>query len=163
MATVSLEQVYHAELIDGREIQKPLPKKLHAFVQRFLLLALTRDLPGSYLALPELNVVCGEDRLVPDLTVASRRAQYRDGDLVEPPCFAIEIVSPGQTIAQLFDRAGRLCLAGTPLCWIIWPERRKAWQYSSEDLTEAKEILTAALPEGASVSIRLAEMWAELE
>jgi len=76
---------------------------------------------------------------------------------------AIEILSPGQTIAQLFDRAGRLCYAGAPLCWIIWPERRKAWLYSSEDLIEAHDVLAAPLPEGTHVSIRLAEIWAELD
>ena len=33
MSAVLTEPIYHTELIDGREIQKPLPKNLHAFTQ----------------------------------------------------------------------------------------------------------------------------------
>jgi len=93
-----------------------------------------------------------------------RDAHYVDGDLADPPLLAIEILSRGQTVGQLFDRADRLVRAGAPVCWIIWPERRKAWLYSAEGVVEVRESLTAALRGGdTTMAIPLAEIWAELE
>ncbi len=163
MSAVQTEPVYHLERIDGQEIQKPLPKKLHFLIERYLVLILTRDLPSRYLAGPELNVLCGQDRLVPDITVVDRDARYEDGDLADPPLLAVEILSPGQTVGQLFDKADRLVRAGAPLCWVIWPERRQAWTYSSDLLNEPREYLTASFPNGSRIEIRLDEMWAELD
>ena len=163
MSTVATEPAYHLERIDGREIQKPLPKKLHAFIERYLIIVLSRDLPKRYLAAPELNVLCGDDRLVPDVTVVERNARYDDGDLADPPQLAVEILSPGQTVGQLFDKSDRLLRAGAPVCWVIWPERRQAWMYSADWMIEATETLTAPLSDGSRLEVKLAEMWAELE
>ncbi len=163
MSTVATEPAYHLERIDGREIQKPLPKKLHAFIEGYLIIVLSRDLPKRYHAAPELNVLCGEDRLVPDVTVMERNARYDDGDLADPPQLAIEIMSPGQTVGQLFDKADRLVRVGTPVCWVIWPERRQAWMYSADRMLEATQTLTASLSDGRQIEVNLAEMWTELE
>jgi Uma2 family endonuclease len=164
MSTVLTEPAYHLELIDGREIQKPLPKELHAIIQSYLIAELRAQLPKQkFRALSELNVLCGEDRLVPDITVARRKSKYRDGDLADPPLLCIEIFSPGQTFATLFDRAERLLKPGTAACWLIWPERRQAWIYTAERLSEAGETLHASLGDGDSIQISVAEMWAELD
>ncbi len=163
MSSVLTQPSYHLELIDGREIEKPLPRKLHAFVQTYLLVVLSRDLSREYRPASELNVLCGKDRLVPDVTVMSRDARYINGDLADPPIFAVEILSVGQTIGQPFDTADRLVRAGASVCWIIWPERRKAWLYSAEDVIEVHDSLTAALPQARSVSIPLSDIWAELD
>lgn len=169
MSAVLTEPLYHTELIDGREIQKPLPKNLHAFVQTYLLQWFGRQLPRPYRVVSELNVICGSDRLVPDVVIASRTARYIDGNLADPAILAIEIMSPGQTLSDLLDRCERLLAAGTSRCWIIWPDRRKAWTYTSEELLcEASDVLIAALPDTASQSesdqlhISLSEIWAEL-
>jgi Uma2 family endonuclease len=113
--------------------------------------------------MPELNVLCGPDRVVPDVTVAFRNARYQDGDLADPALLCVEILSPGQTVGDLFDKADRILKAGTPLCWIIWPERRKAWMYSLKDLVEATDTLSVALDEPDRVDIPLSEMWQELD
>ena len=131
-----LTERYHFERIDGREVEKPLPKKLHAFIQEYLCFYFRVNLPAFLRAAPELNVLCAEDRLVPDVTVMMRSARYLDGDLAEPPVLAVEILSPGQTVGDLFGKADRLLKAGTATCWIIWPENRKAWTYTSSDLVE---------------------------
>jgi Uma2 family endonuclease len=102
MSTVVAEAVYHKELIDGREIEKPLPKDRHAFIQTFLG-AVLATLPKSYRAATELNVVCGSDQLVPDVLVAERSARYENGDLADPPTLAVEIISPGQTLSDFLD------------------------------------------------------------
>jgi Uma2 family endonuclease len=163
MSTVLTQPVYHLERIDGREIQKPLPKKLHVLLEAYLVVAFSRNLPKTYQVAPELNVLCGEDRLVPDVSVVERNARYEDGDLADPPQLAAEIMSPGQTVGQLFDKADRLVRAGAPVCWVIWPERRQAWIYSADQMLEAKDTLAASLSDGSRVEISLAEMWAELD
>jgi Uma2 family endonuclease len=164
MSTVLTQPEYHVELIDGKEIQKALPKKLHAIIESYLIVALGAGLSKQkYGVMPELNVLCGEDRLVPDITVARRHAKYRDGDLADPALLCIEIFSPGQTFSALLDRAERLLKAGTPACWLIWPERRQAWKYTAENLREATEVLSASLGDEDSIEITVAEMWAELD
>ena len=160
----STEPAYHVESIDGRETQKPLPKKSHFLIQRYLLLIFGRVLDEKqYLAGPELNVLCGQDRLVPDVVVVREGAEYKDGDLAEAPALAIEILSPGQTLSELLDKCDRLLRAGAPMCWIIWPERRKAWMYNVEDLNQAEESLMATLFDGSEIEVRLTEMWAKLD
>ena len=162
---------YHVELIDGREIEKPLPKKLHFFIQRYLVLVLTRLLPPQLAAGSELNVLTGGrtmdgrgEYVVPDVVVVDLDARYEDGDLAEPPILAVEILSPGQTIGDMFMRAERLLKLGTPRVWVIWPEKRKAWEYSglpsSFELKEMTDVLSMF---GMEVEIRLADMWAELD
>jgi Uma2 family endonuclease len=165
MSTLVAHTPYHLELIDGREIEKPLPKKLHAIIQSYLIRALGSSLPDALRVLSELDVLCGrnhEDRLVPDVTVAARNAAYRDGDLLDPAILCVEILSPRQALSNLFDKAERLLVAGTPVCWIIWPESRQAWMYQENAMHEAIESLRAESEHG-SFDISLAEMWAELD
>jgi Uma2 family endonuclease len=163
MSTVLVQPAYHVELIDGREVQKPLPKKYHFLIESYLIRVLANSLPKHYRVGPELNVLCGLDRLVPDDVVVGRDARYENGDLADPAILCVEIISPGQTLAELFNKADRFLKAGTPLCWIIWPERRKAWMYSADDLEEAKAQLGAVLPDGGVLTVELAAMWSELD
>lgn len=167
MSTVLVEPAYHKELIDGREVEKPLPKKLHAFIQTFLAATFSARLPKAYRAATELNVLCGQDRIVPDVTVMERSARYENGELADPPALAVEIMSPGQTLSDLLVRCERLHKAGTPQCWIIWPEKRQAWIYKPGSFEAATERLNASIGEGSIevslVEVNLVEMWAELD
>ncbi len=161
MSTVLVEP-YHTELIDGRELEKPLPKKLHWLIQSYLVVKLASMLDKRFQVGSEANVRCGEDRLIPDVIVVERNARYEDGDLAGPALLAIEILSTRQTIGALFDKAYRLLKAGTPCCWVIWPEKRQAWICTLDNLHEAVGSFRLPLEEG-SVEINLAEMWAELD
>ena len=168
MSTVVAEPLYHVELINGREVEKPLPKKLHVFVKAYLIRKLGREMSQQYRALPELNILTGgrtpegrREYIVPDVTVTERNTKYEDGDLAEPPIWGVEILSPGQTIGDLFVRAERLLNLGCPLVWVIWPEKRKAWEYST-NLEEQHTELTGRLPSGETITVPLSEVWAEL-
>jgi len=159
--TVKIAPTYHTELIDGAEVEKPLTKNLHSLIQSYLVGFFRLQLP-TYRVMPELNVLCGSDRLVPDLVITKHGAKYIDGDLAEAPLLAIEIISPGQTLGQLLDRCERLLKAGTPLCWVILPERKQAWSYVKENFTQATAQLIFTLPDH-KIIIPLNEMWKELE
>ncbi len=138
MSAIVTEPAYHVELIGGIEIQKPVPKKLHAIVQARLIVALAKWQEAHGIAcevLSELDVLCGknnEDRLVPDITVAPESARYIDSQLAEAALLCVEIMSPGQTIGSLFDKCDRIHLGGTEICWVIWPERKRCWMYFSK-------------------------------
>ena len=169
MNTVSATPQYHVELIDGREVEKPVPKKLHAICQTFLLEELNRAFRRQHRAMSELNVLTGgltpegrREYTVPDVTVVSPGMLYEEGDLAEPPRWAVEILAPGQSIADLFARAERLMKLRCPLVWVIWPERRKAWEYRPGDLVEKYDALLGKLPDGAEVRVSLEEMWEDM-
>jgi Uma2 family endonuclease len=162
MATLAGTE-YHTERIDGHDVQKPLPKFLHAAIQMYLLRSLADKLPAAYRVLPELNVLCKDDRLVPDITVAARSARYVDGDLADGAALCVEIMSPGQTLSSLFNRAERLLKCGTAMCWIILPEKRQAWMYTADGLSEAAESLTFRFsPEETVIAISAADLWASV-
>ena len=83
MSTMLTVPQYHVELIDGREVEKPLPKKLHVLIQQYLILELARALPSHYKALPELNILTGgrtpegrREYVVPDVTVVAAGMKY---------------------------------------------------------------------------------------
>jgi len=155
---------YHTETMAGIEIQKPFPKKLHALIQMYLLILLKSTLPQEYRVLPELNVICSGDRIVPDLTVYAgaaahaRGAKFEDGDLVDAPLLAVEIASPGQAFSDLLSKCERLVNAGTPMTWIILPEKRQGWTFSASGLAQATDKLRAC-----SIEISLAEMWDQMD
>lgn len=168
MSTVLAAPQYHVELIDGQEVEKPLPKKLHSICQTHLLNRLNQVFEERYWAASELNILTGKhtsdgrrEYIVPDVTVVAPGAKYEDGDLAEPPIWGVEILSPGQTIGDLFNRAERLLALGCPLVWVIWPEKRRAWEYRS-DLEEQSAELVGRLPDGEEIRVILAEMWAKL-
>jgi Uma2 family endonuclease len=142
-----------------------LPNKRHAIIQNFLLIRFAQLLPKSYRSLPELNVLCGADRIVPDITVFRRGASFIDGDLANPPALVIEIASPGQTSDDLKDKCFRLVRSHPSAeCWIILPEKRQAGRIFGQTVDlplETEAITSNNLPDGLSVS--LAEMWAALD
>ncbi len=164
---------YHVELVNGREIEKPMPKKLHILIQRYLTLALTSLLPSGFGPMPELDIITGgqtkdgrREYIIPDLVVVRDDAPYIEGMLAVPPLLGVEILSPGQTITELFGRADRLVKIGAQNVWIIWPEKRRAWEVGADRIDERRDKLMLSLPAGTEpecVDIRLAEMWKVLD
>jgi Uma2 family endonuclease len=159
--SVPLIASYHVELIDGQEIPKPLPKKPHSQTQGQLVLLLGNALPEAYEVLPELNILIGGERIIPDITVAASNARYTNNDLSDAPLLAVEILSAGQSLAKLFDRCERLMLAGTPLCWVFDPDHKRVWQYSADGLQEVSSSLRLVLPE-ATLEFAVADVFKKL-
>jgi Uma2 family endonuclease len=152
---------YHTETINGVEIQKPLPKRLHAIIQKRILYLLEEQLAGKgYDVLPELDILCGRDRRCPDLTVYRSDAAFTNAMLTDPPFLAVEIMSPGQTIGNLFDRCRVYLQHGAEWCWVIWPGRRQSWIYTGDTLAERVE--GESLIAGLELQIKLDELFRNL-
>lgn len=49
--------------------------------------------------------------------------------------------------------------------WVIWPERRKAWEYSARtaSLFELEESTKRLSGSGVEMEIRIDEMWADMD
>jgi Uma2 family endonuclease len=159
--------VDRCELIDGCEVVKPLAKKLHFLAQSYLAFALRRDLPARFVCGAELSILCGANRIAPDVVVTTRQARFVDGCLADPPLLAVEILSPGLTIPGLFHKAQRLIDSGAPQVWIILPERRQAWSMRSQEIAKMAIYLSADFPscgEGRiDLRLYLPDLWEDIE
>jgi Uma2 family endonuclease len=156
---------YHTELIDHQEIQKPLPKRLHAIVQARLIFFLMQwGGPLQTQVLSEQNVLCGADRLVPDIAVVSTEAPDYGGDLKAlDVLLAIEIASPGQKYNQLVAKCDRLHKGGARLCWIVLPAERQAFMYWREEVPVEVEVLRIYNGRAGDCTITTADLFAGLE
>lgn len=140
MGAVSQKFEYHVEKIHGQEIQKPLPKRLHWIVQARIFRELLKWEGALQIDVgAEVDLLCGDDRLIPDVAVVKKNAQYHDGVVIGGAELAVEIMSPGQTIGQLFDKCEILHAGGTKHCWVIWPAKRTAWRYDAGELPAIEE------------------------
>jgi Uma2 family endonuclease len=160
MATATA--AYHVEVIDGREVQKPLPKRLHWIVQARVFRELLKWEGDLQIDVgTEVDILCGKDhdaRLIPDVAAVAKTAAYRDGILIDGAMLAVEIMSPGQTIGQLFDKCEKLHAGGTRYCWVLWPKRREAWHYyAGESPLQVKDTLSAG-----PIEVALAPLFANL-
>lgn len=113
----------------GEVFQKPMPDRLHATLQRYFILVISRLLEQtrSGEVFPEFRCIFGptgrQRAYVPDLVfVSNERLATADRYLRTAPDLAIEILSPGQNIARLFDKAQFYLLNGVRLVWIIDPD-----------------------------------------
>jgi Uma2 family endonuclease len=160
MGAVSAPVEYHVERMAGVQVPKPLPKRLHALVQTRTILELAQWTAKLNLeVLSELDVFTGGgDWLVTDVVVAAVDADYDNGKLANGAHLAVEIMSPGQTIGQLFDKCERLHAGGTKYCWVLWPQRREAWHYhAAESPLQVKDTLSAG-----PIEVALAPLFANL-
>src|SRR5215208_294445 len=118
------------ELIDGAVSQKVAPQWLHGWFQSILVMLINQFAGPRHLAwaFPEIHEALGRDSLVPDVGVYrwERIPRTAAGRLTNappvPPDVAIEIVSPGQAVAELVDKGRRYLSHGVPIVLVVHPE-----------------------------------------
>ncbi|HEX7360400.1 MAG TPA: Uma2 family endonuclease [Bryobacteraceae bacterium] len=121
------------EYVDGELIPKPMHTKNHSQVQANIIRA---RWPKQFNPLPELSTRLREKRFyIPDIAVEDKAkpivGRYPDPNDPVPLC--IEILSPPDRVAKLFAKCEEYHRWGVPFCWIIDPDRKKAWEYFPED------------------------------
>jgi Uma2 family endonuclease len=97
---------------------------------------------------------------VPDVLVV-RAGEFFERYLTHPPLITIEILSPDDTLHKMQEKAAQYRSFGIGNIWIVDPEPRIAYSYSSTGL---EEIQTGELtvPE-TPIRVVLGEMFAELD
>lgn len=113
----------YREYRDGVVSIKAMPTKLHAIMQRMLLLLLEKQ---GVSAFPELTVRISPTKyLVPDIAVGDFPGPYP----TEPVLLCCEILSPDDRLGAMLGKCEEYHEWGVPYCWVIDPEKRSAWEY----------------------------------
>ena len=125
------------EFLQGRVVQKVSPTLPHGAHRHRPGIddqshARPRRLGRAFL---EVRCSFGGESFVPDVCYFARGRLPKDrrGQLVEKvllaPDLAVEILSPGQTVAKLSARLTRCVRKGVRLAWLIQPRRRRVFVF----------------------------------
>ena len=128
-----------SELIDGEVIQKMSPTLYHGRLTSRLISLLDQYLQGTHegsvvnevrhvnrteerIFLPDINVT-----LVGRLPKGPEAGQH--GPISVQPDFALEVVSPGDGIGRVLEKADFYIRAGTRLLWLVDPDTETVTAY----------------------------------
>jgi Uma2 family endonuclease len=134
---VSVEEYLRTEYdpscdyIDGVLRQKAMPTRKHAKIQ-LRLCNLIEGLRIGFDAAPEQTLRIREEKyLVPDVAVQEIN-ELQDGEYPsEPIHLCVEVVSPEDRFSSTVSKCDEYHAWGVPYCWIIDPQKRRAWQYDA--------------------------------
>jgi Uma2 family endonuclease len=144
------------EYVDGELVERNLGEFDHANLQGLLIACLSnRKNEWGIVVLPEQRVQVTPTRFrIPDITVLTARPETQI--IHEPPFLCIELLSPGDRMAEMQDRIDDYLAFGVRYVWLINPKSRRAWAYTKDAVQEARGgILEAKDP---NVQVALAEL-----
>ena len=126
-----------SEYINGKIIQKPMPKGKHSTIQAELIIALNSTLKPKKIAraFPELRCTFGGRSTVPDVTVFTwdRIPRDENGEIADSfqaaPDWTIEILSPEQSHTRVTKNILYCLDNGTQLGWLIDPGEQSVFAY----------------------------------
>lgn len=121
-----------SEFINGRIIQKPMPKTRHSRLQGKLTSTINHVVEQQQIAyaFPELRCTFGGRSIVPDIAVLRwNRIKFDDDgepvdDILIAPDWTIEILSPEQSSNRVTGNILRCLRHGSQLGWLIDPSDR---------------------------------------
>jgi Uma2 family endonuclease len=150
------------EYVDGHIEERNLGEKEHSIIQRYLtFLFMLKRAEWGVEVFPELRTqIAARNFRVPDVLVV-RAGESFDRYLTHPPLIAIEILSPEDSLRNMQEKAAQYRSFGIGNIWIIDPEPRIAYRYTSAGLEEV-QTGELAVPE-TPIRVVLSEMFAELD
>ena len=143
-----------SEYIDGKIIQKPMPKGKHSTIQGELTITLNGALKPQKIAraFPELRCTFGGRSTVPDVTVFTWDRIPRDdnGEIADSfktaPDWTIEILSPEQSQTRVTKNILHCLDNGTQIGWLIDPSEQLVLVYFPKNQPAFFEVATDVLP-----------------
>ncbi len=157
------EEKPYLEYVDGVVLQKPMPDDAHAALVAELAFAFGqyRRTHGGRARVEMRSRLAGGAYRLPD---ASYFAAHRRGGDDSLPSVAVEVRSPGQTMAELREKCRAFRRSGVPTCWLIDPERRSVELFEGDrdgvELAAGGTLVSVEMPEFA---LPLPELFAVLE
>ncbi len=103
---------------------KPMPSKLHGYVQLNLGTLLKNTYGEKFSLFSELSLKLGTWEAVPDLSIFPKMTiDYSEDEVkvTEAPLCAIEIISPSQGVQELVSKAKQYFSYGVKSCWLVIP------------------------------------------
>lgn len=149
-----------SEYVDGRIIQKPMPKADHSGIQTDLAAAINNSIRTDKVgrAFSELRCTFGGSSIVPDITVLPWDSIPRSqdgalsGELLGAPTWMIEILSAKQSQSKVVRKILRAIDQGTEMGWLIDPAEKLVFTYRPNLPTELWEATGDRLPTPAFAS-----------
>lgn len=101
-----------------------MPTRMHSWLQRRFIELFVRYLVSGTEAFPPVTFKGLAQRYTPDISIyptisTSHFAESATEEL--PPLWAIEIISPGQTIRDMVKKCEGMIASGVEECWIVEP------------------------------------------
>jgi Uma2 family endonuclease len=124
------------EYVDGLLIPKPTAGDDHSAVQSNLVFYLRSRYNKTLKVRPELHAKVKQTRFrIPDVMAVDRQQPFegRYPGPGNPPFLCIEIKSPDDALAHLWDKCREYHSWGVPYCWVIDPQSRRLWEYFAAD------------------------------
>ena len=141
---------------------KPMPSKVHAYVQMNLGFELKSRYKDRLTFLSELSLDLNGWRSVPDLSIYPKMTvdvRYDEVRMTTPPLCAIDIISPMQSLQELVDKAKAYFEHGVQSVWLVLPGLRSIYVFSSFDDFKTFTHTDTLLDETLKISIPLAEVF----
>ncbi|MEM6321488.1 MAG: Uma2 family endonuclease [Bacteroidota bacterium] len=122
------------------ERDKPMPSFNHGVIQTNIIIALAAY-KKEYTIASELKFKLPPDEWesVPDVAILQKTAPDFKNDIIaypKPPLATIEILSPTQSLTTLTSKAEEYFQHGVQSCWIVIPEFKNIYVYSTPDKYE---------------------------
>ena len=119
----------HREYVDGVLIDKPVPTWMHGILQAWIAVLIMRRSPQYFAAVEVHSRLRDTEFRLPDVAVQLRDIVQKESYAKQPPLLCVEILSPEDRLGATFAKCERYHDWGVPTCWIIDPEKRRAWTY----------------------------------
>lgn len=135
------------EYVDGQVVQKVSPKTRHSMLQFAIARRIAESSePGKQgLPFPELRCTFGGRSLVFDVAYFQWDRIHFDetgapqDDVFDAPDFVVEIISPGQTLAQQTNRLSWCVDHGVQLAWLIDADREHVWVFQRGQVPQRRQ------------------------
>ena len=128
------------DYVDGEVLERNVGEWDHSRLQTLLTRYLSnREAPWGIVVVTEQRVQVKATRFrVPDITVVAAPAS--GAPIVrEPPLLCIEILSPDDRMGTMQERVDDYLAFGVPCVWVINPQTRRGYMYTSDGMREAKD------------------------
>ena len=146
-----------------QERGKPVPSKVHAYIQSNLIFELKSRYKDRFTFMSELSLdldglwAVSDLVIYPKMTIDVRQDEIR---VTTPPLCAIEIISPMQSLQELVDKSKAYFEHGVQSCWLVLPGLRSIYVFSSFDEFKIFTHTDTLLDNTLKMSIPLAEVFA---
>jgi Uma2 family endonuclease len=152
---VSVDEYLHTvyepdcDYVDGILVERNVGEKDHAKLQkRFLFYFEERRKLWNIFAIQELRLQVSATRYrVPDICVVVG-PEPDEQIFTKPPFLCIEVLSPEDRMSRMQDKIDDYLAFGVAYVWVVDPQTRKAWIYTSEAMREVRDgVLRTENPE----------------
>jgi len=145
------------------ERNKPMTSFNHSVIQINIGIALA-PYKKKYTLVSELKFRLPPENWesVPDIAILPKTAPNFKKDIIaypEPPLVSIEILSPTQSLTELTTKANDYFKYGVKSCWIVIPEFKNVYVYSSADDYEIFKENDTLIDKNLDISFSLKEVF----